>query len=178
MKRFALVINFLHEPRARSPFGGGRFFQFGQVPGAAMACGFRRRGASVKQNQTRKQEKTFLHGSMLGSGCSAATTPPRAAAEKLARIARFAAGVCAARRGATRRSATSATTLNRYLHRRKDWMRKARFMGSFHETSRAEPLHRSSRGEEALTLCAKAGMILLTSAATRFMERSRISIRR
>src|SRR6266487_2568313 len=43
-----------------------------------------------------------------GSGCRAATTPPRAAAERLAPTA------CAAGRGATRRSATSSTTPNRY----------------------------------------------------------------
>ena len=82
-----------------------------------------------------------------GSGCRAATTPPRlrdaeaagprsdsstrmsdgrlvesvasaaqarAAAERLARSARFAGSLCAAGRGATRRSATSSTTLNRY----------------------------------------------------------------
>src|SRR5206468_11391834 len=48
-----------------------------------------------------------------GSGCRAATTPPRAAAERLARAARFAGSLCAAARGATRRSATSSTTLNR-----------------------------------------------------------------
>src|SRR6185503_7386513 len=50
-----------------------------------------------------------------GSGCRAATTPPRAAVERLARAARFAGSLCAAGRGATRRSATSSTTLNRYL---------------------------------------------------------------
>src|SRR5213592_1357372 len=44
-----------------------------------------------------------------GSGCRAATTPPRAASERLAPTA------CAAGRGATRRSATSSTTPNRYL---------------------------------------------------------------
>jgi hypothetical protein len=82
-----------------------------------------------------------------GSGCRAATTPPRlrdaeaasmrsdsstgmsdvrllepvasaaqarAAAERLARTAPFAGSLCAAGRGATRRSATSSTTLNRY----------------------------------------------------------------
>ena len=49
-----------------------------------------------------------------GSGCRAATTPPRAAAERLAQTARFARSLCAAGRGATRRSATSSTTLNRY----------------------------------------------------------------
>jgi hypothetical protein len=49
-----------------------------------------------------------------GSGCRAATTPPRAAAERLARDARFAGSLCAAGRGATRRSATSSTTLHRY----------------------------------------------------------------
>ncbi len=48
-----------------------------------------------------------------GSGCRAATTPPRAAAERLARATRFAGSLCAAARGATRRSATSSTTLNR-----------------------------------------------------------------
>src|ERR1051325_1283168 len=50
-----------------------------------------------------------------GGGCRAATTPPRAAAERLARTARSAGSLCAAARGATRRSATSSTTLNRYL---------------------------------------------------------------
>src|SRR5206468_3379482 len=50
-----------------------------------------------------------------GSGCRAATTPPRAAAERLARAARFAGSLCAAARGATRRSATSSTPLNRYV---------------------------------------------------------------
>jgi outer membrane protein len=49
-----------------------------------------------------------------GSGCRAATTPPRAAAEQLARTPRFAGSLCAAVRGATRRSATSSTTLNGY----------------------------------------------------------------
>src|SRR6185295_17198255 len=49
-----------------------------------------------------------------GSGCRAATTPPRAAAERLARTARFAGSLCAAGRGATRRSAPSSTSLNRY----------------------------------------------------------------
>jgi hypothetical protein len=49
-----------------------------------------------------------------GSGCRAATTPPRAAAERLARTARLPGSHCAAGRGATRRSATSSTTLNRY----------------------------------------------------------------
>ena len=34
-----------------------------------------------------------------GSGCRAATTPPRAAAERLARAARFAGSLCAAARG-------------------------------------------------------------------------------
>ena len=52
-------------------------------------------------------------GLFSGSGCRAATTPPRAAAERLARAARFAGSLCAAARGATRRSATSSTTLNR-----------------------------------------------------------------
>ena len=84
---------------------------------------------------------------LSGSGCRAATTPPRlrgaeaasapinsstrvtamldvrrvasaaqarAAAERLARSFRFAASLCAAERGATCRSATSSTTLNRY----------------------------------------------------------------
>ena len=46
-----------------------------------------------------------------GSGCRAATTPPRAAAERLARTDRFAGSLCAAGRGAARRSATSSTTL-------------------------------------------------------------------
>ena len=54
-----------------------------------------------------------------GSGCRAATTPPRAAAERLARTARFAESLCAAGRGATRRSATSSTTLT-VLYRSKD----------------------------------------------------------
>src|SRR6266581_5629957 len=49
-----------------------------------------------------------------GSGCRAATTPPRAAAERLARTAPFGGSLCAAGRGATRRSATSSTTVNRY----------------------------------------------------------------
>jgi hypothetical protein len=49
-----------------------------------------------------------------GSGCRAATTPPRAAAERFARTAQFARSLCAAGRGATRRSATSSTSLNRY----------------------------------------------------------------
>jgi hypothetical protein len=49
-----------------------------------------------------------------GSGCRAATTPPRAAAERLGRNAWFAGNLCAAARGATRRSATSSTALNRY----------------------------------------------------------------
>ena len=49
-----------------------------------------------------------------GSGCRAATTPPRAAAERLARAAQLVGSLCAAGRGATRRSATSSTTLNRY----------------------------------------------------------------
>src|SRR5438128_6949688 len=52
-----------------------------------------------------------------GSGCRAATTPPRAAAERLAQTARFARSLRAAGRGATRRSATSSTTLNRYTCR-------------------------------------------------------------
>ena len=53
-----------------------------------------------------------------GSGCRAATTPPRAAAERLAPTATsFAVSLCAAGRGATRRSATSSTTLNRYAER-------------------------------------------------------------
>jgi len=50
----------------------------------------------------------------IGSGCCAATTPPRAAAERLARTAPFAGSLCAAGRGATRRSATSSTTVSRY----------------------------------------------------------------
>ncbi|SRR6266496_1943281 len=50
-----------------------------------------------------------------GSGCRAATTPPRAAAERLGRTHRFAVGHCAAARGATRRSATSSTTDTRAL---------------------------------------------------------------
>src|SRR6266540_4358152 len=50
-----------------------------------------------------------------GSGCRAATTPPRAAAERLARSARFAGSLRAAGRGATRRSATSSTSLNTYV---------------------------------------------------------------
>ena len=45
-----------------------------------------------------------------GSGCRAATTPPRAAAEPPARTAPFAGSLCAAGRGATRRSATSSIT--------------------------------------------------------------------
>src|SRR5688572_4249820 len=49
-----------------------------------------------------------------GSSCRAATTPPRAAAERFTRTAQFAGNPCAAGRGATRRSATSSTTLNRY----------------------------------------------------------------
>src|SRR6266542_2162035 len=49
-----------------------------------------------------------------GSGCRAATTPPRAAAERLARTAPFAGSLCAAGRGATRRSATSSTRVNKY----------------------------------------------------------------
>src|SRR5262249_30127025 len=49
-----------------------------------------------------------------GSGCRAATTPPRAAAERFARTAQYAASLCAAERGATRRSATSSTSLNTY----------------------------------------------------------------
>src|SRR5207247_10379937 len=53
-------------------------------------------------------------GRFSGSGCRAATTPPGAAAERLARTSRFAGSLCAAGRGATRRSATSSTTLNRY----------------------------------------------------------------
>ena len=53
-----------------------------------------------------------------GSGCRAATTPPRAAAERLALTAPFAGSLCAAGRGATRRSATSSTTVNRYRRRR------------------------------------------------------------
>ncbi len=47
------------------------------------------------------------------SGCRAETTPPRSAAEQLARTAQFAESSCATGRGATRRSATSSTTLNR-----------------------------------------------------------------
>src|SRR5204863_4210392 len=54
-----------------------------------------------------------------GSGCRAATTPPRTAAERPARTARFAGSLCAAGRGATRRSATSSTTLT-VLYRSKD----------------------------------------------------------
>src|SRR5262245_21517443 len=71
-----------------------------------------------------------------GRGCRAATTPPSAAAERLAQAARFAGSLCAARRGATRRSpsfvaaratpaadalqlrrvdATSSTSLDRYI---------------------------------------------------------------
>src|SRR5262245_43577531 len=49
-----------------------------------------------------------------GSGCRAATTPPRAAAEPLARSAPFPGRLYAAERGAIRRSATSSTTLNGY----------------------------------------------------------------
>src|SRR6059058_3908236 len=51
---------------------------------------------------------------LSGSGCRAATTPPRAAAERLARTAPFGGSLCAAGRGATRRSATSSATVNRY----------------------------------------------------------------
>src|SRR5262249_3313467 len=50
-----------------------------------------------------------------GSGCPAATTPPRAAAERFARTAQSAASLCAAERGATGRSATSSTSLKTYL---------------------------------------------------------------
>src|SRR5262245_19269507 len=49
-----------------------------------------------------------------GSGCRAATTPPRAAAEHLARTAHVARSFSAAEHGATRRSATSSTRLNSY----------------------------------------------------------------
>jgi hypothetical protein len=56
--------------------------------------------------------------SVGGSGCRAATTPPRAAAERLARIDRFKGSVCAAVCGATRRSATSSTTAKQYSARR------------------------------------------------------------
>src|SRR6185503_2326413 len=62
-----------------------------------------------------------------GSGCRAATTPPRAAAERLARTTRFAGSLCAAGRGATRRSATSSTTLNRYTGG-EGWDEGVRFM--------------------------------------------------
>src|SRR6059036_3535982 len=51
---------------------------------------------------------------LSGSGCRAATTPPRAAAERLAQIAQFTGILGAAGHGATRRSATSSTTPNRY----------------------------------------------------------------
>src|SRR5262245_56634268 len=75
-----------------------------------------------------------------GSGCRAATTLPRAAAERLARTPPFAGSLCGAARGATRRSpssvaaratpaadalqlrrvdATRSTTLNRYPTRRR-----------------------------------------------------------
>src|SRR6266496_3353686 len=50
----------------------------------------------------------------LNRYCRAATTPPRAAAERLGGTARFAGNLCAAARGATRRSATSSTRLDRY----------------------------------------------------------------
>ena len=50
---------------------------------------------------------------LSGSGCRAATTPPRAAAERLARSALFARCLCAAGSGATRRSATSSTRKER-----------------------------------------------------------------
>src|SRR5262249_27260649 len=49
-----------------------------------------------------------------GSGCRAATTPPRAAAERIARTGQLAVSPCTAGRGATCRSATSSTSPNRY----------------------------------------------------------------
>ncbi len=71
------------------------------VPPAARGRG-RRSAASLPANYVRT----------LNTYCRAATTPPRAAAERLARTARFSGSPCAAGRGATRRSATSSTTLN------------------------------------------------------------------
>jgi hypothetical protein len=53
-----------------------------------------------------------------GRGCRAATTPPRAAAERLGRASRFARRLCAAARGATHRNATSSATLKRSAFRR------------------------------------------------------------
>jgi len=73
----------------------------------------------VQSRHTGRQ--AVLYGSQVGwylfsgSGCRAATAPPQAAAEQLTRAARFAGSLCAAGRGATRRSATSSTALNSYL---------------------------------------------------------------
>src|SRR5262249_47266605 len=65
----------------------------------------------------RLQRRARLPGEMYvlsGSGCRAATTPPRSAAEPHARITLPAESSCAAARGATRRSATSSATLAKY----------------------------------------------------------------
>ena len=81
----------------------------GILPGG-LSCGLLRH-FRVRSCHSGRQDGWYLFS---GSGCRAATTPPRAAAELLARTAGFAGSLWAAGRGATRRSATSSTTLNRY----------------------------------------------------------------
>src|SRR6266496_1256385 len=83
------------------------------------------RGEGMKQRLRRKavtlQPKARAAAPpypLRGSGCRAATTPPRAAAERLAHAAWFAESLCAAARGATPRRATSFTTLTRYAQGR------------------------------------------------------------
>ena len=98
---------------------------------------------------------------LSGSGCRAATTPPRAAAERLARPAPFAESLCAAGRGATRRSATSSTTLNRYaLH-----AQTAAQAGRFHVENLRLVLSRGYRlAEEPLTWRGGSSMPAVLSA--------------
>src|ERR1044071_7138221 len=79
--------------------------------GQALPVSANTRNWQKTQTETRVREAWYLFS---GSGCRAATTPPRAAAERLRHTARIAGSLRAAARGATRRSATSSTTLSRY----------------------------------------------------------------
>src|SRR5688572_23704342 len=56
-KRLTVIIDLLYQPGARSPFRGGSFLQFDQLPRTGVAGGSRRRGASVQQHQTNEEER-------------------------------------------------------------------------------------------------------------------------
>jgi hypothetical protein len=83
------------------------------VFGTQSACGVEPERGEIDKKRLLPGPLSFSY-LFSGSGCRAATTPPRAAAERLGRNAWFAGNLCAAARGATRRSATSSTALNRY----------------------------------------------------------------